>query len=156
LFQSIERDLELISQNEMVRSRDDSTFTSFIDAHENSFAYNYNPLELNIIGIFNQYRNTHPYVHSVHMGRENGSFVRSHKRARPTRYDPRTRPWYVLAMEDPGKIRRTLPFPSLTTSVVSIDFVKALVGHNDTAYGVVGIRITLSDLNISLCVSAVQ
>ena len=36
------------------------------------------------------------------MGRENGSFVRSHKRNRPTKYDPRTRPWYVLAKENPG------------------------------------------------------
>ena len=31
-----------------------------------------------------------------HMGRETGSFVRSHPRARPTQYDPRERPWYQL------------------------------------------------------------
>ena len=145
-FLNLEHDLEAITQNEIVRSRNDDAFTTFINSDEESFQYTYGELEKRIISIFNRYRTTHPYVHSVYMGRENGSFVRSHKRARPTRYDPRTRPWYVLGMEDPGKIRRTPPFRSVTTPDVSIGFVKALIGVEGDPYGVVGVAITLSDL----------
>lgn len=145
-FRNMEHDLEAIAQNEIVRSRDDEMFTNFIDADEDSFQYNYGELEQKIITIFNRYRTTHPYVHSVYMGRANGSFVRSHKRARPTRYDPRTRPWYVLGLENPGKIKRTPPFRSVTTPDISIGFVKALVGIEQIPYGVIGIAITLSDL----------
>ena len=145
-FRGMEHDLEEIAQNEIVRTRKDDEFTTFINADEDSFQYKYGELELQIISIFNRFRTTHPYVHSVYMGRENGSFVRSHKRARPTRYDPRTRPWYVLGMEDPGKIRRTPPFRSVTTPDVSIGFVKALVSVEGNPYGVIGVAITLSDL----------
>ena len=92
LIKAMEFDLEAIAQNDFVRSREDDNFTSFLVADENTFEYKYGELEQRIISIFNGYRKTHPYVHSVYMGRENGSFVRSHKRPRPTRYDPRTRP----------------------------------------------------------------
>lgn len=145
-FRNMEHDLEAIAQNEIVRSRNDQKFTNFIDADEDLFQYNFSELEQKIIAIFNRYRTTHPYVHSVYMGRENGSFVRSHKRARPTRYDPRTRPWYVLGLENPGQIRRTPPFRSVTTPDISIGFVKALVGVEAAPYGVIGVAITLSDL----------
>ena len=92
-FKNIEYDLEAIAQNEWVRSRDDENFTNFLQADESTFQYTIGELEQKIITVFNRYRTTHPYVHSVSMGRENGSFVRSHKRAKPTRYDPRKRSW---------------------------------------------------------------
>jgi PAS domain S-box-containing protein len=143
---NMENDLEAIALNERVRSRNDKDFTNFINADEATFQYSIGSLERQIITIFNRYRMTHPYVHSVFMGRENGSFVRSHKRARPTRYDPRARPWYVLGKENPGKIKRTPPFRSVTTPDVSISFVKALVGIEGNFYGVLGVAITLEDL----------
>ena len=143
---NIENDLEAIAQNERVRSKNDKDFTNFINADEATFQYSIGGLERQIITIFNRYRRTHPYVHSVFMGRENGSFVRSHERARPTRYDPRTRPWYVVGKENPGKIMRTPPFRSVTTPDVSISLVKALVGSEGNFYGVLGVAITLEDL----------
>ncbi|MCP4622125.1 MAG: response regulator [bacterium] len=145
-FKNIEHDLEAIAQNEWVRSKDDQNFTNFLDADEKNFQYNIGELEQNIITLFNRYRTTHPYVHSVSMGRENGGFVRSHKRARPTRYDPRKRSWYILGKENAAKIMRTPPFRSVTTPDVNIGFVKALVDDAQNPYGVLGIYITLADL----------
>ena len=146
LIKGMEHDLNAIAQNEFVRSRQDENFTSFLDADEKSFEYYYGELEKRIISIFNGYRTTHPYVHSVYMGRENGSFVRSHKRAKPSRYDPRTRPWYIMAKENPGMVVQTPPFRSVTTPDVSIGFVKSMLDSTGTLYGVVGISITLKDL----------
>lgn len=145
-FQNIAHDLENLVQNELVNTPNDADFTSFLNADENTFQYDIGESEQKIITVFNSYRTTHPYVHSVYMGRANGSFVRSHKRARPTRYDPRKRPWYLLGKDNPGEIMRTPPFRSVTTDDVSINFVKALIDERQQVYGVVGISITLDDL----------
>jgi PAS domain S-box-containing protein len=146
LIKGMEQDLDGIAQDKFVRSRDDENFTSFLNADENTFQYDYGELEQHIISIFNGYRTTHPYVHSVYMGRENGSFVRSHPRDKPTRYDPRTRPWYTVAKENPGVVVQTPPFRSVTSPDISIGFVKALVDAAGAVYGVVGTSITLNEL----------
>jgi PAS domain S-box-containing protein len=145
-FKNIEHDLETLIHNELVITQNDKNFTNFLNADEKTFQYDIKESEQKIITIFNTYRFTHPYVHSVYMGRENGGFVRSHKRARPTRYDPRQRPWYILGKENPGKIMQTPPFRSVTTDDVSVNFVKALIDEQQRVYGVVGISITLDDL----------
>ncbi len=145
-IEGMESDLETMAANESVRTRDDSAFTSFLNADEKSFSYHYSAAEKRIIEVFNGYRLTHKYVSSVYMGRENGSFVRSHEREAPTQYDPRTRPWYVLAKKNPGAVVETDAYPSLTTNDVNIGFEKALIGGDGVFYGVVGIDATLVNL----------
>jgi signal transduction histidine kinase len=145
IFFAAESDVYNLVSNEIVRSRDDRNFTNFLGADEKTFEYNIRPLEQKIINILNDYRMTHRYVNSVYMGRENGSFVRSHKRAIPSHYDPRDRPWYKLAKENPGNVIITDVYPSLTTSDINIGIVKALVDGKGL-YGVVGIDITLNNL----------
>ena len=80
------------------------------------------------------------------MGRENGAFIRSYPRARPTAYDPRERPWYILAKEHPGEVSVTDPYPAVTTDDVNIGIVTPLQDENGTIYGVVGADITLVNL----------
>ena len=145
-FKNMEHDLATLAKNELVRIENDDDFTNFLNADEQTFQYDIGEEEQKIITLFNQYRTTHPYVHSVYMGRENGGFVRSHKRARPTRYDPRKRPWYTLGKDNPGKIMRTPPFRSVTTPDVSINFVQALLDDEQNVFGVIGVSITLADL----------
>jgi signal transduction histidine kinase len=145
-FAEVESDVNSLAASETVRSRDDSDFTSFLDADEKTYKYNIRAPEQKIIDILNSYRVTHAYVNSVYMGRKNGSFVRSHKRERPTRYDPRDRPWYILAKKNPGKTMKTEAYPSLTTSDINIGVVKALVDKNGIFYGVIGADVTLVNL----------
>jgi hypothetical protein len=101
-FKGVEADLAVLTATEIVQSRNDENFTNFTDADPATFKYKIGELEQKIITLFNNYRETHDYVNSVYMGRKNGGFVRSHKRNRPTKYDPRLRPWYVLGNENPG------------------------------------------------------
>lgn len=145
-FAEVGNDVSTLAANELVWTRNDRDFTSFLNADEKTFEYHIQEPEQKIIDIFNNYRMTHPYVNSVYMGRENGSFVRSHKRARPTRYDPRERPWYVTAKNNPGRVMETEVYPSVTTSDVNIGFVKALVDGDGAVYGVVGVDVTLVNL----------
>ena len=142
----VEYDVLSLASNETVRVPDDGDFTSFLEADEATFEYDIGPAEQAIIDLFNTYRLSHPYANSVYMGRENGSFVRSHPRARPTRYDPRQRPWYELGISSPEKVMRTAPYVSVTTPDVNIGTVKALVDEQGQVYGVVGIDVTLRNL----------
>jgi signal transduction histidine kinase len=145
-FADVEGDVSSLVANDLVRSRDDSRFTSFLQADPASFTYDYTPLEQSIIRLFNVHRMTHPYVNSIYMGRENGSFVRSHPRERATRYDPRERPWYVQAKNSPQNVVRTAPYTSVTTPDVNIAIVKALTDDAGKVYGVVGMDVTVDAL----------
>jgi len=145
-FQGVEADLRALTLNEFVRSRDDDPFTSFLQADPETFEYRIGELEQRIIDLFHHYRTTHRYVNSVYMGRENGSFVRSHKRAKPTQYDPRERPWYTLAKANPGSVARTAPYSSVTSPDINVGVVTALLDERSGVYGVVGMDVTLSDL----------
>ena len=145
-FIDVESDVKALVANESVRSRDEGNFTNFLHADEKNYQYHIHGQEQKIINIFNNYLQTHSYVNSVYMGRENGSFVRSHKRERPTRYDPRQRPWYILGKSNPQKVMKTEAYPSLTTSDVNIGVVKALVDRKGMFYGVVGVDVTLVKL----------
>jgi PAS domain S-box-containing protein len=145
-FKNYENDLAMLAANELVRSREDQNFTNFTDANEETFQYAIGPLEQSLINLFKTYRATHEFVSSVYMGRENGSFVRSHKRTRPSRYDPRLRPWYLLAKENPGRVMRTEPYPSVTSADINIGIVTALLDDRRQVFGVVGVDVTLGDL----------
>ncbi len=145
-FAEVENDVNALVKNEAVRSRDERNFTNFLNTDEKTYKYHIQECEQKIIDIFNNYRGTHPYVNAVYMGRENGSFVRSHKRERPTRYDPRQRPWYILAKNNPEEVMKTDAYPSITTSDVNIGIVRALVDEKGVFYGVVGVDVTLVKL----------
>jgi PAS domain S-box-containing protein len=142
----VEYDVLALVSNETVRTAEDGDFTSFLEADEATFEYNIGQTEQAIIDLFSTYRLSHPYANSVYMGRENGSFVRSHPRARPTRYDPRQRPWYELGISNPAEVMKTEPYRSVTTPDVNIGTVKALVDEQGQVYGVVGIDVTLRNL----------
>lgn len=142
----VEYDVHELSINQDVRYRDDSDFTSFLNASEDTFQYSTGFREQEIIRILKDYQLTHPYVDSVYMGRENGAFVRAFPRARPTAYDPRTRPWYILAMEHPGQVMVTDPYQAVTTPDVNIGIVTTIDDESGNPYGVVGADITLVSL----------
>jgi signal transduction histidine kinase len=146
LFSEVKSNVETITSIDVVRTGDDNDFTSFLNADVKTFKYEYGEVENEIINIFNSFRITHPYINSVYMGRENGSFVRSHKRAEPTKYDPRGRPWYIAAKENLDSIVITEPYRSVTAPDINIGVEKALIDENGKFFGVVGMDVTLGNL----------
>ena len=146
LISDVVFDIENLSNNKCVTTKNDKNFTNFLNADEKTFKYNISTEEQKIVDIFYSYYTTHPYINSVYMGRENGSFVRSHPRPRPTKYDPRDRPWYKAAKENPNKVIITEPYISVTSDDVNIGVVKALIDEDGGFYGVVGADITLDRL----------
>lgn len=142
----IKNDVTALSLDRDIRIRNDTGFTTFLNASEETFRYSIGDREALIIAHLKDYQLTHPFVNSVYMGRENGAFVRAFKRARPTAYDPRERSWYLLAKAHPGEVMVTEPYAALTTADVNIGVVTALIDENDTFYGTVGVDVTLASL----------
>ena len=142
----LENDVRQLLTDEDVRNPDDTGFTSFLNASPDTYQYNIGDREQEIIDELNSFRLNHPSVNSVYMGRESGTFVRSHPRPSPTAYDPRTRLWYMLAREHPGKVMRTDPYQSVTSPDLNIGIVTAMTNDNGTVYGVLGADVTLVDL----------
>ena len=149
-FTGLENDLDTILAQPVVRTRKDQTFTSFLKADEKTFVYNYGAEEKEIIRIFNDYRKTHPLISSIYMGRENGTFVRSHPRESPTTYDPRTRPWYLQGLKSPLKISRTPPYSSVTSDDVNIGIIRGMLDESGKIFGVLGMDVTLNKLTTYL------
>lgn len=146
LINEAKYDVYELSLNKIVRTRDDSGFTTYLNTSEKTFNYSPGDREQEIIHLLKNYQSSHPHVNSVYMGRENGTFVRSHERAKNTAYDPRIRPWYILAKENPGEIMVTEPYRSVTTPDVNLGIVTALLDQDNNVYGVIGADITLVDL----------
>lgn len=145
-IREVKQDVSELLMHETVRNPDDPGFTNFLNASKETFHYHIGEREAEIIADLNAFRLTHPSVNSVYMGRESGAFVRSHPRPKPTQYDPRTRPWYILAKEHPDSIMMTEPYQSVTSPDVNIGIVKAMTHPNGTVYGVLGADITLTNL----------
>jgi len=145
-FAQFEEDLAALASDPAVRTRQDGDFTRFTEADESTFQYRYGEREKAVIDLFRRYADTHGAISSVYMGRENGSFVRARERERPTRYDPRTRPWYRLARDNPGRVMRTDPYRSITSPDINIGIVTALTDEAGQVFGVVGMDVTLATL----------
>ncbi len=146
-FKSLAEGLQFLSSCPAVRNRNDESFTSFLYADSETFKYEYSQAELSIIETFSSWKSSHPAVSSVYMGRENGAFVRSHPRTRASRYDPRSRPWYRSAVEQPGVVVFTRPYQSVTNTDVNIGVVRTLQDSTGTVFGVIGIDVTLEELS---------
>ena len=142
----LRNDVRQLLSDDDIRNPDDTGFTSFLNASPETFHYSIGNREQAIIDELNAFRLNHPAVNAVYMGRETGTFVRSHPRPSPTEYDPRTRPWYILAKEHPGQVMMTDPYQSVTSPDLNIGIVTAQTYPNGTVFGVVGADITLVDL----------
>jgi signal transduction histidine kinase len=146
-IEEVEYDIRQLEMDDDVLYPDDTGFTSFVNVSPvDTFMYSISEREQVIIEELNEYRLTHPSINSVYMGRETGTFVRSHPRPLPTEYDPRTRPWYILAKEHPGQVMITEPYQSVTSPDINIGIVSAMRNKNGTVYGVIGADITLAYL----------
>lgn len=139
--------IEVLTRNKKIKAVNPAALTDFTSSDEKTFEYSYSRAEKEIIEELENYMETRPHVNSAYVGFENGAFVRSHERARPTKYDPRLRPWYMAAKKNPGKITKTEPYRAVTTDDINIGIVKTITGNDGIIKGVLGADITLNGLS---------
>ncbi|WP_223226037.1 methyl-accepting chemotaxis protein [Sporomusa sp. GT1] len=145
-FKDTEYNVKMLAANETVRTRNDSEFNNFLEANEATFKYNTKAEEAQILKVFENFTKSHPYVASVYMGRENGGYMQVPPRGKNTKFDPRTRPWYKIAMAQPGTPAMTDAYKAVTSNDISIGSAVALVDEQNKPYGVIGIDVSLKHL----------
>lgn len=145
-FKDTEYNVKMLAANETVRTRNDSEFNNFLEANEATFKYNTKTEEAQILKVFENFTKSHPYVASVYMGRENGGYMQVPSRGKPTKFDPRTRPWYKIALAQPGTPAMTDAYKAITSNDISIGSAVALVDEQNKPYGVIGIDVSLKHL----------
>lgn len=142
---TIENDVRALASYETVIFNDSSSFTNFIDADEQTFQYNIGNEEQKIINVLKNYQDNHSFANSVYLGCEDGARVGANKRSKPTKYDPRERDWYKMAISNPNEAARTAPYKSVTNNDINIGTVKAVI-KDGQPIGVLGVDVTLNHL----------
>ncbi len=81
-------------------------------------------------------------VEQTYVGNENGEFMNSPSFTQPSGYDPRERPWYQQAMDQPDKVIITDPYISKASNQVVVTLAKATADGQ----GVVAVDLKLDSL----------
>lgn len=68
-------------------------------------------------------------------------------------YDPTSRGWYKLALENKGKIVWTQPYVDAFTGMYIISVAKTIVDENDQIIGVAALDVTLDNIKEKYCTS---
>ncbi|WP_070093142.1 methyl-accepting chemotaxis protein, partial [Pseudomonas monteilii] len=89
---------------------------------------------------------THPAYAYVSYGVGDGGYVGWPAGQKFSNYDPRQRPWYQLAMANPGKTVRTGAYYWAADDAVLVSTVRAVPNRLGTTGGVVNIDVSLNGL----------
>ncbi len=101
-------------------------------------------IEKNIRALFKSVAATHPQYIEVFLGTVSGGFTIASDISLPAGYDPRTRPWYKLGVDNTEKASISEAYKSTTGDAV-FSCVKA-VKKNGTVSAVVGIDVSLKGM----------
>ncbi|MDR0208560.1 MAG: methyl-accepting chemotaxis protein [Pseudomonas putida] len=88
----------------------------------------------------------HPSYAYISYGVSDGGYVGWPNDDTFANYDPRQRPWYQLALANPGKTLRTAPYYWASGDVVQISVVRAVGNALGSLGGVVSIDVSLNGL----------
>ncbi|MCO8166125.1 methyl-accepting chemotaxis protein [Pseudomonas sp. 21LCFQ010] len=100
-----------------------------------------------IIALFDRVAKSHPSYSYISYGLANGSYAFwPDGQSLGTHYDPRVRPWYKTALENPGKTVRTDAYYWAADDAVMIATVRAIPNSLGNPGGVMSIDVTLKQL----------
>jgi methyl-accepting chemotaxis protein len=139
-----------------------SRYTTYLDqffddneASLNQFAENYYLKNIltdpqnnssKVISLFKDFQNSHPLVQVISYGTETGQYYFDPARnSVPAGYDPRRRPWYILA-KGTDNIAYTTVYADANTGKNIVTIVKKIKNDNNKMVGVLGIVIRLDTL----------
>ena len=149
-FTEMKNNGEMLSQNEIVK-RADNSITSYMDLNDPLGAIVSNPLangglEVELYRVYENFAKSHPITADVYFGTTGGSYVQYPKGTIVNGYDPRVRPWYKKAMENPGEVMVTDAYYWAGADAAHVSIVKTVDGNNGEIIGVQAIDIALSEL----------
>ncbi|MBN2221910.1 MAG: diguanylate cyclase, partial [Vallitaleaceae bacterium] len=153
---SLEQMITLIEETLVTNIEENVLFLSNLPAVENSMnhlrSYVNHPipeapissLEATIYETFKQMKNSHPDLHFLFLGTEDGGYIEFPNFQPLNPYDPRTRPWYQKAIAADHPVISE-PYISSETQEMIVSFSMRIDKNRDKV-GVVGISVNLDNL----------
>lgn len=93
-----------------------------------------------IFAEFERYAWTHPNVTYVYLGTEDGGYLQwPQKKVGKAGYNPRIRPWYKQALQNPGQVMLSEPYPSFLGDNFIISTTMTVNNEQGQLTGVMGI-----------------
>lgn len=99
-----------------------------------------------VLDLFTRLGQTHPAYAYLSYGMLDGGYVTWPAGQKFSNYDPRQRPWYQLAMANPGKTVRTGAYYWAVDDTVLISTVRSVANQLGNPGGVVNIDVSLNGL----------
>ncbi|MBA1205071.1 HAMP domain-containing protein [Pseudomonas capeferrum] len=99
-----------------------------------------------VLDFFTRLAETHPGYAYLSYGTLDGGYVGWPAGQKFTNYDPRQRPWYQLAMANPGKVVRTGAYYWAVDDAVLVSSVRSVANQLGNPGGVVNVDVSLNSL----------
>nr|WP_188867220.1 methyl-accepting chemotaxis protein [Pseudomonas asuensis] len=99
-----------------------------------------------LLDIFTRFATTHPTTAYLSVGLSDGGYAIWPDDPKLNNYDPRIRPWYKTAMENPGKTVRTSAYYWASDDAVLIGTVRTVDDAQGQPVGVLGLDVSLKQL----------
>lgn len=141
LFQgAIDKDIKMFAANSLLLKAD-NTITKYLDTDTKTVMTpsKYGGIEQDIFQAFANYGKTHPGTLYVYMGTEAGGYVQWPEDSIWPHYDPRTRPWYKVALAGNDQISRTEPYVDETNGSLIVSNATPIKNSEGKVIGVMAI-----------------
>jgi methyl-accepting chemotaxis protein len=103
-------------------------------------------IEQQIFEEFVNYADNHPGTLYVYMGTKDGGYIQWPETTIYKNYDPRTRPWYIKAISENGKIIRTDPYKDATNDSIIVSNARSFKNAEGEVYGAMAIDVSSARL----------
>ncbi|MDF3175319.1 methyl-accepting chemotaxis protein [Pseudomonas sp. ER28] len=99
-----------------------------------------------LMKVFDQFAHSHPSTAYLSFGRDDGTFATWPEDPLRHSYDPRQRPWYQLAMSQPGKTLRSSAYYWPADKAVLLSTVRTISDEQGKPEGVFALDVSINQL----------
>jgi diguanylate cyclase (GGDEF)-like protein/PAS domain S-box-containing protein len=152
MFKQIKENDKFLANSEDITKADQSISALFniTDIETNKkYSKQIPGLESSIYNQFETYGTTHPETTYVYIGTKWGGYVQWPDGLGTSKFDPRQRPWYSLAMNNPDNVEISAPYTSAIDNSNNVIVSASTTVRNASGeiVGVVGIDVSLQKLS---------
>ncbi|UGA57320.1 methyl-accepting chemotaxis protein [Vibrio sp. VB16] len=145
-FKGIEENIAYLAKHANLY-QDDNTITRYIDQSSATMTPDKNDgIESEIFALFNDVGRAHPDYSYIYMGTQYGGFIQWPMGANPENYDPRSRPFYKMALDNPKNTVRGDAYYWEPDDAVILSTALSYSTKNSQNGGVIAIDVSLKTL----------
>ena len=148
-FEELAKNCRFLASQPAVKNAD-KTITSYINKTKPSelkmTPQQQGGIEAEIYNLYANFATTHKDTAYVYLGTEQGGYVQWPQGQNKAQYDPRKRPFYQKAVNNPDQVVQTTPYRAQLDDTVIISMAKTIKNQQGQVIGVQGLDVSLEGL----------